>query len=173
MMPPASGPDATAGTDRRAPDRDRPARSGPRYSAPISASAVANSAAPPTPWSARATSSEAMFHASPQSSEATLKRTTPITKTQPAPVAVGQRAAGQDQRRKRDRVRVDDPLQPGQAGVELALDARQRDVDDRDVDQQHERRRADGDQRPRPAPALTLSSSGTLSGVSRQDSEST
>ena len=67
---------------------------------------------------------------------------------QPAAVAVGERARGQDQRRQRQRVGVDHPLQPRQARVEVVLDVRQRDVDDRDVEQEHERRRADGDERP-------------------------
>jgi hypothetical protein len=32
--------------------------------------------------------------------------------------------------------------------VKIALDTRQRDIDDRDVDEQHERSRADGDECP-------------------------
>ena len=80
MIPPASGPDATAMPIVAPQIAIAPARSRPWYSAPISASAVAKSAAPPTPCSARAMSSEAMFHATPQSSEATLKSATPIAK---------------------------------------------------------------------------------------------
>ena len=38
---------------------------------------------------------------------------------EPAPVAIGERAGGEDERGERDRVGVDDPLQPRQARVEL------------------------------------------------------
>ena len=67
---------------------------------------------------------------------------------EPAPVAVGERAGREDERGERHRVRVDDPLQARQARVQLRLNARQRDIHDRDVDEQHERRRANGDERP-------------------------
>ena len=66
----------------------------------------------------------------------------------PAADAVGHRAAGQQQRGERERVGVDDPLQVGEVGAEVALDRRQRDVHDRDVEQQHERRQTHGEQRP-------------------------
>ena len=147
-MPPSSGPAATAKPTVEPQTAIARPRSAPWYSAPISASAVANSAAPPTPCSARAASSAATFQAIPHRNDAALNTPTPIPNSDPPPVAVGERAGGQDQRRERDRVRVDDPLQPGQARAEPALDARQRDVHDRDVDQQHERRHADGEQRP-------------------------
>src|SRR5262245_57831254 len=84
-MPPTSGPAATARPTVEPQMAIAPARSGPRYSAPINASAVANSAAPPTPCSARAASSVATFVASPQSSEAALKTTTPTTNTSRRP----------------------------------------------------------------------------------------
>ena len=67
---------------------------------------------------------------------------------EPPAESVGESSSSQDQRRERERVGVDDPLEPGQVGGEPTLDARQRDVHDRDVEQQHERRRADGDERP-------------------------
>ena len=70
---------------------------------------------------------------------------------EPAPEAIRERTGCEDQRGKRDCVRVDNPLKPSKARVELPLNARQSDVHDRDVDQQHERRRAHGDERP-PAP---------------------
>ena len=81
MIPPRSGPAATASPTVEPHMAIAPARSGPVYSAPISASAVANSAAPPTPWSARAMSSDNTFHATPHRNEATLKMTTPPAKT--------------------------------------------------------------------------------------------
>ena len=81
MIPPRSGPAATASPTVEPQIAIAPARSGPVYSAPISASAVANSAAPPTPWSARAMSSVRTFQAAPHRNEATLKTTTPPAKT--------------------------------------------------------------------------------------------
>jgi len=65
-MPPTSGPDATASPTVEPQIAIARARARPSYSAPMSASAVANRAAPPVPCSARATSSEAMFQATPQ-----------------------------------------------------------------------------------------------------------
>ena len=67
---------------------------------------------------------------------------------QPASEAVGQSTGREDQGSERQRVRVDDPLESGQASAEATLDARQRHVHDRDVEQEHERRRANGDERP-------------------------
>jgi hypothetical protein len=61
---------------------------------------------------------------------------------------VGQRAHGQGEGGEGQRVRVDDPLQPGEVGVEFLLDVRERDVDDGDVEQQHERRQTDREQAP-------------------------
>jgi hypothetical protein len=45
------------------------------------------------------------------------------------------RAAGQQQRRQRQCIAVDDPLQADDARTQLGTDTRQRDVDDRDVEQ--------------------------------------
>ena len=67
---------------------------------------------------------------------------------EPPAVAVGKRAGGQDEGGEADRVRIDHPLQAGQARIQLPLHARQRDVHNHDVDQEHERRRTDRDQRP-------------------------
>ena len=86
--------------------------------------------------------------AKPHSAEAAVKMPSPITKTLRRPDAVGDRAGGQQQRRERERVGVDDPLQVGEARLEVALDVGQRDVHDRDVEQQHEGRDADRDERP-------------------------
>ena len=62
--------------------------------------------------------------------------------------AVAERARRQQKGGEGQRVGVDDPLQAGEAGPEVALDIRQGDVDDRDVEQQHERRQRNQDQRP-------------------------
>jgi hypothetical protein len=61
----------------------------------------------------------------------------------PAPEAVGDRAGGEDDGGERERVRVHDPLQAGDAGVEAGRDLRQRRVDDGDVEHEHRRREAD------------------------------
>ena len=56
-----------------------------------------------------------------------------------APVAVAERAAEQDQGRKRQQIAVEDPLQPARRRVEVLADRRQRDVDDRPVEKRHPR----------------------------------
>src|SRR5665811_1972152 len=66
----------------------------------------------------------------------------------PAPQAVAQRPSRQQEGGERQRVGVDHQLQTGEAGVEVALDVGQGDVDDRDVQQQHERRDRDQDEGP-------------------------
>ena len=59
---------------------------------------------------------------------------------------VAERARVEHRRRERERVRVHDPLQIGEGGVQLLVDVRQRDVDYRDVEEQHEHRHAHHDQ---------------------------
>jgi hypothetical protein len=60
---------------------------------------------------------------------------------------VRQAAGGQDQRREHEAVGVDHPLQLAGRGMQLAHQARQRDVDDRDVEINRERREQERDQR--------------------------
>ena len=68
----------------------------------------------------------------------------------PAPAEpVAERAAEQDQAGEREQVAVGDPLQLGQARVEVLADGAQRDVDDGAVEQRHPRAE-DGRQRPPP-----------------------
>ena len=81
MIPPKSGPAATAKPTVEPQIAIAFIRAGPWYSAPISASAVANSAAPPIPWMARAISRTAMFHAIPQRNDAVVKSTIPDANT--------------------------------------------------------------------------------------------
>src|SRR6266536_1220734 len=87
--------------------------------------------AAPTPCTARHAISISPLVARPQASE-----------------QVGQLAAGQHQHRKGEEVAVDDPLERGDADVEVALDRRQRDVHDRVVEHDHEQPEGDGDERP-------------------------
>ena len=51
--------------------------------------------------------------------------------------AVGERAGRQHDGGERERVGVDDPLQAGEAGVEVGGDVGERGVDDRDVEHEH------------------------------------
>ena len=92
---------------------------------------------------------------------------------QASPVAVGERAAGEDQDGQGQRIRIERPLQTAEIGAEPALDARQRDHDDRDVEQQHERRRTDRNERPSPPPAVVDGQAGPPSSISGQDGDST
>ena len=71
----------------------------------------------------------------------------------PPPVEVGELAAGDHQRRERQRVRGDDPLERGDRDVQVALDRRQRDVHDRVVEHDHEEAERHGRERP---PLLVL-----------------
>ena len=80
MIPPSSGPAATAKPTVEPQTAIAVIRAGPWNSAPIRASAVANSAAPPMPWSARAASRAAMFHAIPQRKDATVNSAIPSAK---------------------------------------------------------------------------------------------
>jgi hypothetical protein len=66
----------------------------------------------------------------------------------PAAEPVGEHAGGQHECGERQRVRVDHPLEVGEACAEVVADRRQRGVHHRDVEQQHERRDADREQRP-------------------------
>ena len=92
--------------------------------------------APATPWSVRATIRSAPSGAAPARSGGERRsRPRPQTNARPAPVAVSDRPGRQVERRERERVGEDDPLLPGEAEVEVALDRRQRDEDDRGVDE--------------------------------------
>ena len=53
-------------------------------------------------------------------------------------VQVAHRPAREHERGERERVPVDDPLKPADAGIEAGADLGQRDVDDRHVEQHEE-----------------------------------
>ena len=59
---------------------------------------------------------------------------------------VAERAADEQQRAERQQVGVDDPLLQREATAEVALDRRQRDVDDRRVDEDDHRAEDAGDE---------------------------
>ena len=67
---------------------------------------------------------------------------------------VADRARAQGRACEQEGVGVDHPLEVGQGGMEVTLDARQRDIDDRDVEEQHE----DGDANDDEGPPLALHS---------------
>ena len=73
----------------------------------------------------------------------------------PAPEPVAQRRAGQQQHRERQRVRVDRPLKPAQAGVQVLADHRDRGRHDEVVERDHEHRDRGDRQRP-PAPSASF-----------------
>src|SRR5262249_28590050 len=56
-----------------------------------------------------------------------------------APEVVGQRAAREEEHRQRQRVRVDHPLEARKVRVQVAVDARERYLDDGYIHEQHER----------------------------------
>ena len=157
--PPTSGPIATA-PPIVAPQTPNAvaAVACPGTPGAISASEVANIAAPPTPCRPRARFSSVGSPAIPQRNEAKVKIAKPIGEDAPAPEPVAERAGGEQEGGEGQRVGVDDPLQAREAGVEVALDVGQGDVDDRDVEQQHERRDETSEQ----GPPLALHTRGDL-----------
>ena len=62
-----------------------------------------------------------------------------------APDEIAGAASEEQETPERERVRVDDPLQVGIGHVQVFLDRRQRDVDDRRIEDDHELRHADQD----------------------------
>src|SRR3954452_7727072 len=83
--PPSSGPTATAAPTVEPQAAIAVPNSYSRNSWAISASEVANMPAPPMPWSPRARSSEVADGARPQSSDATVKISTPTMNTSRRP----------------------------------------------------------------------------------------
>src|SRR5690349_21132277 len=63
----------------------------------------------------------------------------PSAAATPAPDAVAERAADEQETREHERVRLDDPLHVGDGRPELALERRQRDVDDGPIDEREAR----------------------------------
>ena len=146
--PPRTGPTATA-TPVVAPNTPNATpRSRPWNAEAMSASAVANIAAPPMPWKARASCRNVDVLGGTAGDRADHEQRRTDHEHLAAAVEVGERAGGQQQRREAERVGVDHPLQVGEARAELALDVGERDVHDRDVEQQDEDAEADRGQRP-------------------------
>ena len=93
--------------------------------------------AAPMPCTAREALSITMSVAAAQASEATVKMEEADREHRAATDAVGERAGRQHDGGERERVGVDDPLQAGEAGVEVGGDVGERGVDDRDVEHEH------------------------------------
>ena len=74
-----------------------------------------SSSAAPTPWSARNTINVPVLPETPHPNEARVKIGQTDQERLLAAVAVAQDAAGQEQRREREHVAVDDPLESGDA----------------------------------------------------------
>ena len=146
--PPTSGPTATA-KPVVAPQMPKAVpRSCGANSWAIRASEVANIIAPPMPWSPRATFSSRGRSGQPAEERGEDEEQQAGHENPPPAQQIGDRAGREQQRGERQRVRVDDPLQILEARAQVALDARQGDVHDRDVEQQHEDRQAHHQQRP-------------------------
>ena len=107
--------------------------------------------APPIPMRARLAISMSALVASADSSEAAPNTARPDHERQPATEAVAEAAHGQQQAREYERVGVDDPLQGARRGVELALDRRQSNVEDRVVQRDDQQGHGQDDERPPPA----------------------
>ena len=118
--PPTSGPKATA-TPMVAPytpiatPRSRPGLN----SWATSASETANMIAPPTPWSARDEVEERRIGREAGEGRRDGEYAESRREHAPAAEPVGEHARGEHQGRERQRVRVDDPLEVGEARVEV------------------------------------------------------
>ena len=99
--------------------------------------------APPRPWTKRAAISTFSSWASPHSAEASGEERHAAEEDALAADQVAQAPGQQQEAAERDQVGVDDPGQVGLRDVQVALDGRQRDVDDRAVERVHEHRQAD------------------------------
>ena len=111
-----------------------------------------------------------MFGANAHRADAAVNQMTPISKIAPAPVAVAERAAEQDQRREREQVAVDRPLEAGDVGVEVASELRQRDVDDRGLEERDRRAEHGGREHPATARGGELECGFVGQGTKRTDS---
>ena len=147
MRPPTSGPIASASAETPAQMPIAvPRCCGGKVAAMIESVAGFISAAP-TPWSdARGDQLVARVgEAAPERGEG--EDAIPSDEDQPPPVRVGHLPADEHERRERQRVAGDDPLELGEVGAEVVLDRGQRDVHDRVVEHDHEEAEGDRGQR--------------------------
>ena len=148
IAPPTSGPSATARP--LIPPQMPSAR--PRRSAGTEADRMVSvngiTIAPPRPWAARATSSAKIDGASAAAADADREDRDADHQQPPPAEAVAQRRAGQQQHGEGQRVRVDRPLKPAEAGVQILAEHRDRGRHDEVVQRDHEHRDRGDRQRP-------------------------
>ena len=138
--PPTSGPNATASPlmPPHAPRKTPRRFSGTPAERIVSVSG--RTIAPPRPCTARAASSAPIDGASAAAAEASGEDAEPDREHQPAPEAVAERRAGQEQDGEDERVRVDGPLEPAEARMQVLADHRDRRRHDEVVERDHEER---------------------------------
>ncbi len=146
--PPTSGPNATARP--LIPPHAPSAR--PRRSAGTAAERIVSvsgiTIAPPRPCTARAALSASIDGASAAAPEASGEDAEAEREDAPPPEAVAEGRAGEQQHGEGERVGVDGPLEPGEAGVQVGADHRQRRRDDEVVERDHEERDRGDRERP-------------------------
>jgi hypothetical protein len=98
--------------------------------------------------------SSSIVGASAASALDAVKSPEPGEEHPPAPEAVAERGAGEQEDGERERVRVDRPLQRLERAAEVCTDRRERDADDQVVERSHE----EGDRDDREGPARAGSS---------------
>ena len=110
------------------------------------ASVAGDMTAPPTPCSARAADSRPLVFASAHEQRREREQPDAGPGTRAGARAGRPRGRRAAAAREGQRVRVDDPLEPGRGEPEAVADLRQRDVHDRDVEDHHELRKADDEE---------------------------
>ena len=146
--PPRTGPIASASAETPAQvPIALPRSAGGKALVTIESVAGIISAAP-MPWTTRLATSVVVSGARPAVAEESANSVDPDQERQPAAEDVAEAPAGHQQDRERQRVAVDRPLEAREARAEVALDRRQRDVDDRVVEHDHEQREAHRAERP-------------------------
>ena len=146
--PPASGPPATAMPAVPAHTPMARPRSSAGKTFVMTASVVGCTAAPPMPMTARQAMSSPGLLLDEASTEPSTKIDSPITSTRRAADAVADDAPGEQQPGEHEDVGVHRPLQLGLRGAEVALQRRQRDVEDRVAHDHHEQADRHGGEHP-------------------------
>ena len=142
-------PDRRGDAAEPGPGPDRP---GPVLAARTTAWIIARlpgvSSAPPTPCRTRAAISSRRSGRARRAARPARTRPTPTTKTRRRPNRSPSAPPSRISDGQREHVAVDDPLQRGEAGVEVLADRRQRDVDDGPVEAGHARAEDGREQHP-------------------------
>ncbi len=118
-------------------------------------SAAGDRMAAPSPWTARAITSQPELVASPQKREATVNSATPDDEDPAASQLVRHPPAQHQESPEEQRIGIQDPEQVHLREMQAPLDRGQRDVHDRDIQDDHELRHAD-DRQCEPLPRVGL-----------------